>query len=298
MKENRDISPKDSLAIVAEEILEPYRLKYLASVDRLLPQLASQSQLRTACSYALKIGGKRLRPAIVYMISEALSKGGDVELPALVVEFFHVSSLICDDLPCMDDDDFRRGEPTTHRVFSEATALLASFGLTAAGFELLTKGRNDEAILRLAVSEASMAIGLSGLIGGQQFDLHPEDLFKGKSHKEAILDIIDMKTGSLFMLSFLFGWMYGGGEKSRLEEVRLVARSFGRAFQILDDIDDYQQDVAAGKQINYAVTLGLAEAKRTVLENLEFFREGAICLGFVHSPLLRLTKAMESLVTS
>jgi geranylgeranyl diphosphate synthase, type II len=294
-------SPIDSLAALSIELLAPYKHRFLQALDHVLPSLGPESTLKRACVYALKIGGKRLRPSIVYMVADALGKGRNVDMAALIVEFFHVSSLISDDLPCMDDDDFRRGEPTTHKVFSESIALLASFGLTSAGFELLSRIPLDkeqaELILRTTVGAASRAVGLVGIIGGQQFDLYPEELERTLSKKEAILKVMDMKTGALFSLSFLFGWIFGGGHLSALEDVQQMAVHFGRAFQILDDIDDYDQDVAAHKKINFAIEVGLDEAKRAVAAHIDTFSDLSAKLGLSQSPLLKLTSAMRGIVS-
>ncbi len=301
MTQRNKRSQIDSLAALSIELLAPYKSRFMQALDQVLPSLGPNSQLKNACVYALKIGGKRLRPAIVYMVADALQKGRNVDMAALIVEFFHVSSLISDDLPCMDDDDFRRGEPTTHKVFSESIALLASFALTSAGFELLSRipleKDNAEHILRTTVGAASRAVGLVGIIGGQHFDLYPEELEKSISKQDAILKIMDMKTGALFSLGFLFGWIFGGGDLSSIEDVKQMALHFGRAFQILDDIDDYDQDIAAHKKINFAIEVGVEEAKRAVAFHIDAFSTLSDKLGLRQSPLLRLTSAMRSIVS-
>ena len=300
---NEAKSPHDSLSDVAKKILEPYTKQFLETLPEVLFSLGPDSRLKEAITYAMTVGGKRLRPAIVFMMAKALKKEKDVRIPAVIVEMFHVSSLISDDLPCMDNDDFRRGKPTTHKVFSESTALLASFALTSAGFLLLSRIRGcpedplmDEKILRTAVSAAGDAIGLTGLVGGQQFDLEPKDLFTQKSPHDAIMTIIDQKTGALFVLSFLLGFLYGGGDMRKIDQVKSMAIHFGRAFQILDDIDDLEQDRQSGKMINYALTFGLDAAKKAVLESLDSFIQMYHDVQLESSGLLLLTSAMREVV--
>ena len=243
-------------------------------------------------AYAIQSGGKRFRPALVWMVAEALHGRASADRAALAVEFFHVSSLIIDDLPCMDNDDFRRGVATTHKVFAEHFAILASFALTAAGFELISDIPASPEAQKMAYREASRAIGLHGLIGGQQLDLVP-DLAKGR---EGITRLIDLKTGALFGLCFIFGWLFGGGETRQLEQVRHLATLFGRIFQIVDDIDDMDQDKAAGKSGNYALLFGLDSAREEVRAYIDQFCDGARQIGLGQSPLIPLMEAMRSVV--
>jgi len=288
-------SPMDSFSRVALQILEPYQTRFSESFRAVLPSLGEDSCVRQAISYAVLSGGKRLRPAIVWMVAEAVSSTVSVDLAALAVEFFHVSSLITDDLPCMDNDDFRRGVATTHKAFSESTAILASFALTSAGFELITrvstpKSQSGE-VLRAAYSSASRAIGLHGLIGGQQFDLTPRGF-----DVDSINTIIDLKTGALFEVCCVFGWLFGGGSVEKLDALHHLATHFGRAFQILDDLDDLEQDKKAGKQVNYALIFGVEEARQQVRNHVKGFCSMASELGIGHSPLVSLASAMRLVV--
>lgn len=277
---------------LAMKILSPYQERVSIVFEESLHLFGGDSELKEACSYAMKSGGKRLRPAIVWMVAEALHSKINVDLAALALEFFHISSLVTDDLPCMDNDDFRRGIQTTHRKFSEATALLASFALTAAGFEALScisLPPNDAYdTLKLLVGKASRAIGGPGLIGGQYLDLNPPVLTK-----EKLEEIFDKKTCVLFDLAFSFGWILGGGEKDLLQDVSKLATCFGRAFQIVDDIEDLGQDAAAGKKINYAICFGVDEAKKEAGKLIDKFYSLAQKLELHESPLVALTLAMR-----
>ena len=286
----------DSFAHVATKILVPYQDRFEVAFDAILPTLGEDVRVRQAIAYSLRSGGKRLRPAIVWMIAESLpSPSRSVDLAALSVEFFHSSSLIIDDLPCMDNDDLRRGVPTTHKAFSESTAIMASFALTAAGFEIISRTplglKNEEAVLRIIYQTASRAIGLQGLIGGQQLDMEPRGF-----DEEQILKLVDLKTGALFEVCFVFGWLWGGGDSRKLDDLRRLARHFGRAFQILDDLDDLEQDRIAKKKSNYALSFGEGAAKAQIQGHVEQFCFVAKDLGLQGSPLFTLTEAMLSAV--
>lgn len=287
--------PRDSFARAALQILVPYKKRFDTCAPRILDSLGEDSTVRQAISYAMLSGGKRLRPAIVWMVAEALHTSQSVDLAAMAVECFHVSSLITDDLPCMDNSDLRRGVATTHKAFSEATAILASFALTSGGFELITKiplppSRQGE-VLHAAFSKASRAIGLHGLIGGQMIDLNPT-----KFDVETINTIIDRKTAALFELCFVFGWLFGGGVVDKLDDLQRLATHFGRAFQIMDDLDDLEEDRTAGKKINYALLFGAEEARIQVREHVEGFCSLANTLGLGESPLVTLASAMRIVV--
>lgn len=276
-------------------ILKPYQERFEWALEAILPTLGEDVRVRQAIAYSLRSGGKRLRPAIVWMISEALNPAKSVDLAALSVEFFHSSSLIIDDLPCMDNDDFRRGLPTAHKAFSESIAIMASFALTSAGFEIISRAplgiHNEESVLRVIYKAASTAIGLQGLIGGQQMDMEPEGF-----DEDHIMKLIDLKTGALFDVCFVFGWLWGGGSVDQLDDLHRLAKHFGRAFQILDDIDDLEQDRAAQKKSNYALAFGEEAARSQILGHVDHFCSLAKRLGLQNSPLVSLTKAMPSAV--
>lgn len=283
---------KEAFIKLASQILTPYQERLQNVFSSAIELFGVDSELRRACSYAMTSGGKRLRPAIVWMVAEALQGTTNVDLAALAIEFFHISSLVTDDLPCMDNDDFRRGVPTTHKEFSEQTALLASFALTAAGFEGLASlelpRERSYDILKTLVTRASRAIGGPGLIGGQYLDLNPPVITK-----EVLEEIFDRKTCVLFDLAFVFGWVLGGGSFEKLPDVSKLATYFGRAFQILDDIEDMAQDEAAHKRINFALCFGLEAAKEEARRYIDSFCVLAKDLGLEKSPLLSLTVAMR-----
>ena len=149
-------------------------------------EMGEKNRLRDSCEYSLMGGGKRIRPLLVLLIGEALEKGGDVLPSALSVEFFHTASLIADDLPCMDNDDFRRNRSSLHKEFGESVAILSSYTLIAAGYEGIYKNavlmkknkglaeRADAAVL-FSLETAARCAGIQGATNGQFLDLFPPD---------------------------------------------------------------------------------------------------------------------------
>lgn len=228
-------------------------------------ELASQtkilwgaSPLYSALQYALFSGGRRFRPALVLAIGGSSALHG-----AMAVEFFHTASLIADDLPCMDNDTLRRGQPTLHLQFGETKALLASYALIAAGYEMVAKnGREISSDVCLeALEVAATNTGVWGATGGQY-----EDLFPGEKSEEALLETLRKKTASLFEIAFVFGWLFGGGAISLLPLVKQASNHYGMAFQIADDLKDYGE-----KRTNLAESLGLERAKELFHVELSAF---------------------------
>ena len=194
-----------------------------------------------AMKYTLMLPGKRLRP--VMCIETARILGADIEkvLPAAcAIEMLHVQSLIHDDLPCMDNDDFRRGKPSNHKVFGEANAVLAGDALLTFAPQLIiekSKGLTSEQILKI-LHEYTKFAGAYGLIAGQVVDIESEGGKLVKSPKET-LDFIHLnKTAVLFRLAVRIGAIAAGAEESVIEEFDNFAKKFGLAFQIYDDIMD------------------------------------------------------------
>ncbi len=282
---------KEVVSKTSAIVLQPYKERFEAALPHAFAQFGQETRVKEAMCYALSGEGKRFRPALVYMIADALKSRVDVTASALAVEYFHTSSLIADDLPCMDNDDLRRGRPTTHKVYGEAIALLASYGLIAAGFELIAKNDQDNGgdVVKIAVIEAAKQMGTHGLIGGQYFDLFP----KGFEHAH-LLEVIQMKTVALFDLSFSLGWLFGGGAKEKLSRVQQAAMHFGIAFQILDDLDDQQKDKEANSQANFANRFGVSEALKAINHHIAQFHKAMEDLQLSCPPLTELAKAVSS----
>jgi len=243
------------------------RDKIEQEIAKSISSLGDKTKLRDACEYALTNGGKRYRPLIVYFVADALGHGLNVSEAALAVEFFHTASLIADDLPCMDNDDERRDKPSVHKIYGDTIALLASYALITGAFEkihrnaevLKTAGppfsSSADHIASLALENASRCAGIHGATSGQFLDLFPPTLTL-----ENIRQVIYKKTVTLFEVSFVFGWLFGGGDFHILPSVRKLSYHFGMAFQIADDIGDLRQDEKKSQDINLARFVGKERA--------------------------------------
>ena len=247
-------------------IVEKALNEYLPPVNK--PPLP----LHQAMHYSIFAGGKRLRP-ILAMVSFELSGGtGNAILPAAcALELIHTYSLIHDDLPSMDDDDLRRGKPTSHKVFGEGMAILAGDALHALAFELLSKTKNPKLI-----SEIAHEIGTYGMVGGQAADLQAE----GKKVSISQVNFIHShKTGALMKASVRAGAILGGATGEKLKSLTSYGEKFGLAFQIIDDIlDATGKDEKLGKRTKadqsrakatYPKVLGVEKSKKmaTILLN-------------------------------
>jgi len=269
-------------------VLKPHQER----VDRLLREslksMGRETALVEASRYALLGEAKRFRPAIVFMVAEAIDPNADVSAAALAVEYFHTASLIADDLPCMDNDDFRRGKPTLHKAYGEPVALLASYALIAAGYESLAAAGGESVRLHAALQCAAKNTGVLGATGGQFLDLT-----LCEPSLEQMDEMLLKKTASLFEIAFVFGWLFGGGELSQIERVKLVARDWGMAFQIVDDLDDLSQD--DGRCVNLAARLGKSAAIERVQAHVRDLRDNLGHLGLVSQDLDRLIEALLGL---
>lgn len=252
-----------------------YRAQIEEALREFIQKMGEKGELRDACEYALLNGGKRLRPTLVLMIADALGQGKDVMPAALSVEFFHTASLIADDLPCMDDDDLRRKRPSLHKAFGESTAILASYALIAEGYGGISRNaQKDGKIALLCLEAATRCAGIRGATNGQFLDLFPPD-----NSLATIEKIIYQKTVTLFEISFVFGWLFGGGGLDRLEAVRKCAYHLGMAFQIADDLLDDEQDVIQQSPINIAAALGKEKALMIFEKERQEFENTLKALG-------------------
>jgi len=233
--------------------------------------------LNDSILYSLMAGGKRVRP--VLLLETCRMCGGDIEaaLPfAGAVEMIHTYSLIHDDLPCMDDDDLRRGKPTNHKVYGEATAVLAGDGLLTAAFESMLEEYGTIPQDRVIAAAACLgrASGGRGMVGGQILDM------AGEGHTlaaEELMELYSLKTGALMVAAAEMGCILAGGTEQQRKAVVRFARKIGLAFQIQDDILDVEGDEATiGKPVgsdarsekNTYVTLKGLETCRELVEKL------------------------------
>jgi geranylgeranyl diphosphate synthase type II len=232
-------------------------------------RLTSPARLAESMRYSLFAGGKRLRPVLVLMASDACGGLIDAALPAAcAVEMIHTYSLIHDDLPAMDDDEYRRGQLTCHRKYDEATAILAGDALLTLAFEILTEIQ-PSAIAMRCVRELSAAAGTAGMVGGQYDDLNPPATAAGV---DWLSSLHSRKTGAILTASLRMGALVADGSDEQLAALTGYGRSVGLAFQIADDILDVegdpermgkgaQKDVAAGK-LTYPHLIGLEESRQ------------------------------------
>ncbi|HZL46591.1 MAG TPA: farnesyl diphosphate synthase [Opitutaceae bacterium] len=204
---------------------------------------AAPGRLHGAMRYSLEAGGKRVRPVLVLAAAELFDPAGRVDpIPAAVaVECIHTYSLIHDDLPCMDNDDLRRGRPTCHRAFDEPTALLAGDALLTQAFFLLNDAYASQPSLAVALGrELADAAGSRQLVGGQMLDLLGE---KSAAVTDAMLQQIHAgKTAAMIRASLVLGGLIGGAPPAAIKTLRAVGTSLGMAFQIRDDILDATSD--------------------------------------------------------
>ena len=225
--------------------LEDARRRVQQRLDELLPGSGAIPRLPEAMRHAVLAGGKRIRPLLVLASAEACGssaleatqRGACLLDAACAVELIHTFSLVHDDLPALDDDTLRRGRPTLHVQFDEATAILAGDALLNLAFELLARG-DDAASQRLAALRVfATAVGLSGMIGGQMLDLDAENAQVGS---EALHRIHQLKTGALITACCEGGGVLAGAAPDALEALRRYGGQVGLAFQIVDDILDVE----------------------------------------------------------
>jgi geranylgeranyl pyrophosphate synthase len=286
-----------------EARMRGYQARVHTVLDAALPAADLVPQrLHAAQRYAVLGGGKRLRPLLVYCTGEALEIPATIlDAPAAAVELIHSYSLVHDDLPAMDDDDLRRGQPTTHRAFDEATAILAGDALQVLAFSLLSRDRTPgvtgEARLQM-IQILADASGTAGMAGGQAIDLAAVGCALTLEQLEAMHRL---KTGALIRASVLMGAIAARvADEASLDSLHVYGGEMGLAFQIQDDILDVEGDVAAlGKATGadaardkptYPSLLGLAEARRLA----DTHRDRAIAslshLGAAAEPLAALAR--------
>lgn len=208
-----------------------------ALIKELREESALDEQLCSSMKYSLTAGGKRLRPILLMAAADVASgRGEDFIQVACAIEMIHTYSLIHDDLPAMDNDDYRRGKLTNHKVYGEAMAILAGDALLTQAFEVMLRQPGVPAdVLLKVVREMAIAAGPNGMVGGQAIDLESE----GKHIPMETLKKLHMgKTGALFRAAIRSGAILAGADEKQLADLTAYADAFGLAFQITDDILD------------------------------------------------------------
>jgi geranylgeranyl diphosphate synthase type II len=259
-----------------QDYIRPAIAKVDSALDGFLPSAATKpATIHKAMRYSIFAGGKRLRPVLCLAAAELCGGSAEDAVPsACAVECVHTYSLIHDDLPCMDDDDLRRGRPTNHKVFGEGTAVLAGDALLTHAFEILTHAKATTRYGTGAlVRELAQASGSRWLIAGQVLDLENE----GKKVSKNTLKFIHLsKTAALLTCAIRLGAMSANATPAKLAALTTFGQSLGLAFQVIDDILDVTQsteklgktagkDVAATKA-TYPALFGLARARAIATE--------------------------------
>ncbi len=287
-----------------KEIVESGLEKYFPRRPESMGPGAFPTTLYKAIWHSLFAGGKRIRPILSMAAYEAVGGKGDGILPfACALEMIHTYSLIHDDLPAMDDDDYRRGKPTCHKVFGEAAGILAGDALLTEAFRLITNqtireisNHNAELILNV-IHEVAQAAGILGMVGGQMLDIESE----GKEVDFPTLQYIhSRKTGALILVSVRVGARLGGANKEALEALTRYGEGVGLVFQIADDILNVEGEAAQlGKKTGsdlfrrkatFPSLLGMEDSRRRAEELVEMSVNAIRSLGPEAEPLREIAR--------
>ncbi|SEJ06781.1 geranylgeranyl diphosphate synthase, type II [Propionispira arboris] len=250
-----------------------------AELAQIIPQKSAlSSTLCEAMNYSLMAGGKRLRPVLLIAAADAVGGEGDSFVKsACAIEMIHTYSLIHDDLPAMDNDDYRRGKLTNHKVYGDGMAVLAGDALLTMAFEVLCSQKNVNAENRLrVVREMSFSAGPNGMVGGQAIDLLSENK---RIDMKTLKQMHEAKTGALFCAAIRSGAILANATDREVDALTIYAEKFGLAFQITDDILDVIGSAEKiGKPVGsdernhkstYVTLTSLAEAKKMAAEAVE-----------------------------
>lgn len=216
--------------------------------------------------YSLYSEGKRFRPLLTLLTAKALNRNPKDVLPlAAAVELIHTYSLIHDDLPVMDNDDLRRGRPTNHKVYGDAQALLAGDALLTLAFGVLARSQSPR--VGAAVQLLAQAAGAQGMVGGQVLDIEAKEFSKDQKGHERLMQIHSRKTGALIAVSVEASAVLLEADDSEVMRLREYGQSLGLAFQLADDLQDFNPDKP--EKVNYVNVLGLDKTKHLLAETSE-----------------------------
>ena len=287
-----------------DQLGETSRARLEQALDTFVPTISAAPRLSHAMRYAALSGGKRIRPLLVYGAAQlAGAEPGKADVPAAAVELIHAYSLVHDDLPAMDDDDLRRGQPTCHKAFDEATAILAGDTLHTRAFELLASGGHYRAETRIAmIRHLCLAAGVDGMAAGQMQDI----LAQGQQQTVAALEEMHyLKTGRLITASLQLGYFAAEVEDATLlGDLNRFGDAIGLAFQIQDDI----LDITAGteqlgkpsgsdqklQKSTFPSLLGLAQSQQRARELCQQAQQTLAGYGESAQPLQQLAQYIIS----
>ena len=281
--------------------LGEFRARHANAIEQALVNFLEQSapsgRLRDAMRHAVAAGGKRLRPLLTLAAADALGAAPEpLYGPACAVEYLHTYSLVHDDLPAMDDDDLRRGQPTVHKAYDEATAILAGDALQTLAFELLASGPASASgqARAAACARLARASGAAGMALGQQIDMEMEGRPGGTL--ETLKQLHAKKTGALIQAAAAIGAIHAGADEQTLGALDRWGGAVGLAFQIADDLLDATQDSAtlgktAGKdaaqdKLTYVKLLGIDGARAAARAEVDAARAALDPLGLRNRAVL------------
>ncbi len=281
-----------NIAVYIEKIEEALKVT--------LPEMSEEtSPIKDMLFYSLEGGGKRVRPLLCLEFCKVKGENPDKALPfACAVEFVHTYSLVHDDLPCMDNDDIRRGKPSSHIKFGEANALLAGDALLTHAFNLIANAALDGTVSFeqsvKAAKELSLLSGMKGMIGGQYIDLKYENT---PANLQVLVEMDSLKTAALIECACAMGLIAAGADDIEISYARDFARELGLAFQIKDDILEAEEEGTSSDEKNGKVTyvslFGIEKAKelaaihtRNALKALDYFGEEASEIRSIAESLL------------
>jgi farnesyl diphosphate synthase len=295
------LKPSDSTSAWFQRSAERVDQAILRVLDE---QISVAPSLSSAMHYAATGGGKRVRPLLVYATASLAGKELDqvagIDSCAVALELFHTYSLVHDDLPCMDNDDLRRGKPTVHKVFDEASALLVGDGLQTMAFQLIAQSALNDAQKVQVVTSLSMAGGVAGMAGGQAIDLASV----GKQLTQNELELMHcLKTGALLRAAVQIGAIAINLNEQEKKSLDVFANALGLAFQVVDDILDASSDSqtlgktagkdAAANKPTFVSLMGLDGARefarqlhQETLDSLSIWGDNADLLRAIASKVL------------
>lgn len=283
--------------------LEAYRARVESGIDQLLPVAETRpAKLHAAMRYSMEVGGKRIRPALLFAASDLFASEADPTAAAVAIECLHTYTLIHDDLPSIDDSDLRRGRPSCHAQFDEATAILAGDALLTCAFQLLAREYGDlPSLATRLITILADASGSKRLIGGQQEDVENE----GKQlDSDTLRYIHENKTAALLAAALKMGHAFSRPNKTQRQYMQDAGYHLGLSFQIVDDILDATSDTitlgkpvgkdAAAAKSTYVALHGIEGAQAEAKRHTEAALTALESIGGKNQTLLELVRDLET----
>ena len=291
------------MSIALKEKLEAYRARVESGIDQLLPSAETRpAKLHAAMRYSMEVGGKRIRPALLFAASDLFASEADPTAAAVAIECLHTYTLIHDDLPSIDNSDMRRGRPSCHAQFDEATAVLAGDALLTYAFQLLAREYSDlPSLATRLITELAEASGSERLIGGQQEDIENE----GKPlDADTLRYIHENKTSALLTAALKMGLTFSQPNEAQTQYMQDAGYHLGLSFQIVDDILDATSDPktlgkpvgndAAVAKSTYVAFHGIEGAQAEAKHHTEAALTALETLGGKNQILLELVRELET----